>query len=122
MEARTKLREQFRADLPEFAGHDCSYEALHVVEPKHFSTKWGPTGFQKETHPLSIMVGYIAGNFVFQEFHGHRPIIKPCMTNFRSIILSINISLVSQTLDTCRGGVWSSSYAQLISALSANFI
>ena len=46
-------------DIPEFKGHDCSYESLDKVAPKHFSTKWGPVGFSKSNHPLSIMVSTV---------------------------------------------------------------
>ena len=43
-------------DLPEFHGHDCSYESLDKVPQKKFSTKWGPVGFSRSNHVLSVMV------------------------------------------------------------------
>ena len=39
-----------------------------------------------------------------------------------SHFLNSVVSLISQTLDICRGRVWSSSYAQIVFAHSANFL
>ena len=44
--------------ITEFDGHDCSYTTLSKdVKQECFSTKWGPVKFNKDSHPLSIMVG-----------------------------------------------------------------
>ncbi len=43
-------------EVPEFRGHDCSYDEVDKIPQNDFATKWGPVSFSSTNHPLSIMV------------------------------------------------------------------